>query len=78
MLKYEKTASFVCKMLMPTSPISENMLDNTPYRNYELSGLHLVNYLDVGNFCDKRTEKTVDEICVQDFPIPTIQANLYR
>ena len=23
------------------------------------SGLHLVTYLDVGNFCDKRTEKTL-------------------
>ena len=31
------------------------------------SGLHLVTYLDVGNFCDKRTEKTLHEICVQGF-----------
>ena len=30
-------------------------------------GLHLVIYLDVGNFCDKRTEKTWHEICVQGF-----------
>ena len=28
-------------------------------------GLHLVTYLDVGNFCDKRTEKNLHEICVQ-------------
>ena len=31
------------------------------------SGLHLVTYLDVGNFCNKRTEKTLHEICVQGF-----------
>ena len=31
------------------------------------SGLHLVTYLDVGNFCDKTTEITLHEICVQDF-----------
>ena len=29
------------------------------------SGSHLVTYLDVGNFCDKRTEKTLHEICAQ-------------
>ena len=31
------------------------------------SGLHLVTYLDVGNFCDKSTEKTLHEIRVQGF-----------
>ena len=31
------------------------------------SGLHLVTYLDVGNFCDKSTETTLQEICVQVF-----------
>ena len=31
------------------------------------SGLHLVTYLDVGNFRDKRTENTLHEICVQGF-----------
>ena len=31
------------------------------------SGLHLVTYLNVGNFCDKRTEKTLHEICVPSF-----------
>ena len=31
------------------------------------SVLHLVTYLDVGNFCDKRTETTLHEICVQVF-----------
>ena len=31
------------------------------------SGLHLVTNLNVGNFCDKRTEKTLHEICVQGF-----------
>ena len=31
------------------------------------SGLHLVTYLDVGNFCDKSTETTLHEICVQGF-----------
>ena len=31
------------------------------------SDLHLVTYLDVGNFCDKRTEKTLHEICAQGF-----------
>ena len=31
------------------------------------SGLHLVTYLDVGNFCNKRTEKTLHEICEQGF-----------
>ena len=31
------------------------------------SGLHLVTNLDVGNFCDKRTEKTLHEIFVQFF-----------
>ena len=34
------------------------------------SGLHLVTYLDVGNFCDKSTETTLYmlyEICVQVF-----------
>ena len=31
------------------------------------SGLHLVTYLDVGNFWDKRIEKTLHEICVQGF-----------
>ena len=29
------------------------------------SGLHLVTDLDVGNFCDKSTETTLNEICVQ-------------
>ena len=33
------------------------------------SGLHLVTYLDVGNFCDKSTETTLHEICVQVFLI---------
>ena len=31
------------------------------------SGLHLVTYLDVGNFCDKSTETNLHEICVQVF-----------
>ena len=31
------------------------------------SGLHLVTYLNVGNFCDKRTDKTLHAICVQGF-----------
>ena len=31
------------------------------------SGLHLVTYLDVGNFCDKSTETTLHETCVQVF-----------
>ena len=31
------------------------------------SGLHLVTYLDVGNFFDKSTERTLHEICVQVF-----------
>ena len=31
------------------------------------SGLHLVTYLDMGNFCDKSTETTLPEICVQVF-----------
>ena len=31
------------------------------------SGLHLVTNLDVGNFWDKRTEKTLHEIFVQVF-----------
>ena len=31
------------------------------------SGLHLVTYLDMGNFCDKTTETTLHEICVVVF-----------
>ena len=31
------------------------------------SGLHLFTYLDVGNFCDKITETTLHELCVQVF-----------
>ena len=31
------------------------------------SGLHLVTYLDVGIFWDKRIEKPLHEICVQGF-----------
>ena len=31
------------------------------------SDLHLVTYLDVGNFCDKSTEITLHEISVQVF-----------
>ena len=31
------------------------------------SGLHLVTYLDVGNFCDKSTETTLHEMCVHVF-----------
>ena len=31
------------------------------------SGLHLVTYLDVGNLCDKSTDTTLHEICVQGF-----------
>ena len=31
------------------------------------SGLHLVTYLDVGTFCNKSTETTLHEICVQAF-----------
>ena len=45
------------------------------------SGLHLVTYLNVGNFCDKRTEKNYMKFVCKvflDFPIPTDQANLYR
>ena len=45
------------------------------------SGLHLVTYLNVGNFCDKRAEKLYMKfVCkvLPDFPIPTSQANLYR
>ena len=47
------------------------------------SGLHLVTYLDVGNFCDKSTETTLHEICVQGFlrfsdSNKPSQANLYR
>ena len=45
------------------------------------SGLHLVTYLDVGNFWDKRTEKTLHEFVCKvflDFPIATSQTNLYR
>ena len=44
------------------------------------SGLHLVTYLDVGNFCDKRTETNLHENCVQVyliFSIPPSQANPY-
>ena len=32
-------------------------------------GLHLVTYLNVGNFCDRRTGATLPEICVQVFLI---------
>ena len=46
------------------------------------SGLHLVTYLDVGNFCDKSTETTLHETNVYKFflhfPIPASQANSYR
>ena len=31
------------------------------------SGLHLVTYLDVGNFFNKSTETTLHEICAQVF-----------
>ena len=31
------------------------------------SGLHLVTYLDVGNFCDNSTDSTLNGICVQVF-----------
>ena len=31
------------------------------------SGLHLVTYLNVGNFFDKSTETTLHDICVQVF-----------
>ena len=31
------------------------------------SGLHLVTNLDMGNFCDKSTETTLHEVCVQVF-----------
>ena len=31
------------------------------------SDLHLVTYLDVGNFCDKSTETTLHEFFVQVF-----------
>ena len=38
------------------------------------SGLHLVTYLDMGNFCDKITETTLHKVCVRviiflDYPI---------
>ena len=45
------------------------------------SGLHLVTYLDVGNFCDKSTETTLHQFVCKfflDFPIPASQANLYE
>ena len=29
------------------------------------SGLHLVNYLDVGNFCNKSADTNLHEVCVQ-------------
>ena len=32
-----------------------------------LSGLHLITYLDVGNFCDKSTETTLHDVCMQVF-----------
>ena len=31
------------------------------------SGLHLVTYLDVGNFCDKNKDTTLHEVCVPVF-----------
>ena len=31
------------------------------------SGLYLVTFLDVGNFCDKSTETTLHEVCVHVF-----------
>ena len=31
------------------------------------SGLHLITYLDVDNFCDKSTETTLHKMCVQVF-----------
>ena len=31
------------------------------------SGLHLVTYLDVGNFCGKNADTTLEEVCVQVF-----------
>ena len=37
---------------------------NMPYRNYHL---HLVTYLDVGNFWDKSTDTTLHGVCVQVF-----------
>ena len=45
------------------------------------SDLHLVAYLDVGNFCDKSTEKTLHEFVCKfflEFPISASQADLYR
>ena len=44
------------------------------------SGLHLVTYLDVGNFCDKSTETTLMKFVCKfflDFPISAGQANPY-
>ena len=36
-------------------------------KRFVRSGLHLVTYLDVGNFSDKSTETTLHETCVQVF-----------
>ena len=59
---------FVFKNIVKNKKLAKNYLE---YAISQLrivrSGLHLVTYLDVGNFCDKRTKKTLHEICVQGF-----------
>ena len=45
------------------------------------SGLHLVTYLDVGNFCDKSTKQLYMEFVCKfflDFPIQASKVNMYN
>ena len=59
-----------CEVPLPPQRFTCGLL-HFPLRHIAIqivrSGLHLVTYLDVGNFCDKSTETTLHETCLQVF-----------
>ena len=66
-----KNRSSVTKLKLDLFYVITNLYTTFQYAISQLrivrSGLYLVTYLDVGNFCNKSTETTLHEICVQVF-----------
>ena len=58
------------KIFLPSTTLKHTQVSiNNPISQLRIvhSGLHLVTYLHVSNFCDKSTETTLHEICMHFF-----------